>query len=137
MSFALVAIAVFLAGSAAGYLVAILLENSRISKRHRTEKVIVRGRVLAAIKEQHEREVLQQIFQIVDAIHTDTENALGRLVNRIQDLLLSYQERSGDGGKRNSKIAGRGFYLLKNPQKQESLHSGREKPTLRTNAGQE
>ena len=117
MSLAIVVFAVFIAGTATGYFIAMFLAHLGIAKKERTEKVIVRSRILADIKQQHEQEVLQQIFKTVDAIHTDTENSLSRLVNNIQNFLLALHEKAGNQGKRNSNQSGEGFYLLKNEDK--------------------
>lgn len=108
------AITIFVAGTTVGYFIATLLEHFRLAKRDRTEKVIVRSRIIAGIRQQHEQEVLQQIFQTVDAIHTDTEKSLSHLRNSIEDLLLATQEMQGNRRKRSTKASGDRFYLLKN-----------------------
>lgn len=94
MSLGLVGITIFIAGAAAGYFIAALLEDLRLARKDRTEKVISRTRILTSMKRQHEQEVLQQIFQTVDAIHDDTENSLGRLVGNLEDLLRAIREKT-------------------------------------------
>jgi uncharacterized membrane-anchored protein YhcB (DUF1043 family) len=113
VSLAIVVITIFIAGTAVGYFIAALLEHFRLAKRDRTEKLIVRSRILAGIKQQHEQDVLQQIFQTVEAIHTDTEKSLRHLVNSIEDLLLAIQEKQGSRRKKSTKTSEGGFYLLK------------------------
>lgn len=114
MSLPIVVIAIFSAGTAVGYFIAALLEYFRLARRDRTEKLIARSRIIAGIKKQHEQEVLEQIFQTVEAIHTDTEESLKHLIDSVEDLLLVIQDKQGDRRKQSRKTSEHRFYLLKN-----------------------
>lgn len=87
MSIAILLVTVFVAGTALGYFIATLLEHFRLEKTRRTQQQMARSRIIASIKQEHEKEIIQQIFQTVEAIHEDTEKTLSRLAGRLKDLL--------------------------------------------------
>jgi gamma-glutamyl:cysteine ligase YbdK (ATP-grasp superfamily) len=105
---------VFVAGIAAGVLVVFLLDYYRLGKRHHTDLVKARSRIIASIKQEHEEEILRQIFQTVELIHGDTRKSVSRLVDRLEDLLTELQ---GKQSARNIKATGDG----NKPERIESL----------------
>ncbi len=87
MSIGMLLVTVSIAGTALGFFIATLLEEIRVKKARRTNEIKARSRILASLKEEHEKEIIEQIFRTVDAIHEDTERSLGRLLGRLKDLL--------------------------------------------------
>ncbi len=98
---------VFIAGIALGVLVVFLLEYLRPGNRHYTDQLKARSRIIARVKQEHEEDVMRQIFQTVERINSDTGESVNRLADRLEDLLIEIRGKqsariikaTGDGNK--------------------------------------
>lgn len=88
-------VSIFIMGMAAGTIVTAVLGRLTIDKSRRTELVLARSRILAGIKEQHEREILDEIFHAAKAIDSEINSSLRRLLDRVEKLLVQLREDHG------------------------------------------
>jgi len=64
---------IFSAGITGGVLVAMIKPILSAAKRHRTELVAARTRILADMKEQHDKEILHEAFRATEAIRGELD----------------------------------------------------------------
>lgn len=88
-------VSIFIMGMAAGTIVTALLGHFAMEKSRRTELVLARSRILAGVKEQHEREILDEIFNAAKAIDVEINSSLRRLLDRVEKLLVQLREDRG------------------------------------------
>ncbi|HET7003994.1 MAG TPA: hypothetical protein VFK65_00780 [Candidatus Binatia bacterium] len=69
----------FAAGIGVGIALASLKPYIFIGKKRRTELVVARRRILAGIKEKHEKEILDEAFRTTDAIKGELDKSLQTL----------------------------------------------------------
>lgn len=77
----------FSAGIAGGVLIMNLIQVLRANKRRRTALVAARTRILADIRENHEKEILEQAFRITEAIRGELNESLQALQKTVATLL--------------------------------------------------
>src|SRR6266508_2233235 len=86
---------IFSAGITGGVLVTMIKPILSAAKRRRTELVAARTRILADMKEQHDKEILHDAFRATEAIRgeintvTDSPTMLRNLTKGNYDLILN------------------------------------------------
>jgi hypothetical protein len=78
---------VFVAGIGVGVLITSVLPRLWHGKKQRTELVAARARVLAGIKQNHEQEILREIFRATDALRGELNKSLRAVLDSIIRLL--------------------------------------------------
>jgi len=77
----------FSAGVAGGVLLCILVPSLRADKRRRTALVNARERILADIKEQHDKEILHEAFRTAEDIRGELDKSLETLRKTVTTVL--------------------------------------------------
>jgi hypothetical protein len=77
----------FSAGVAGGILICSLVPSLAGAKRHRAALETARERVLAALKEQHEQEILHEAFQTTEDIRGELDKSLETLRKTLTTVL--------------------------------------------------
>ena len=80
---------IFAAGTAVGMLIALVVPGLTNNKKHTTELVAARTRMLADIKEKHNEEILDQAFRTTDAIRGELDKSLTTLRKTLDAVLPS------------------------------------------------
>jgi hypothetical protein len=88
----------FVAGMAVGSLATHILSRLQAGKKHRSDLVNARQRILVGIKEQHEQDLRREILQTTEALRGELNGSLNRLLNSTKRLLGQVHEDS-DGKK--------------------------------------
>ncbi len=81
----------FIAGIAMGFLVISLLEYFRLGKRRDADQAKAEGHIIAQMRQEHEKEVVRQIFQIVEQINGKTAKSINSLLETLENLLIEIQ----------------------------------------------
>jgi hypothetical protein len=81
-------VAVFSAGAVVGALLTLVLPIAGNSQKKFTDLVGARARILAGIKENHEQEILREIFRTTESLQGDLNRAL-RLLRDLMETLLN------------------------------------------------
>jgi len=77
----------FSAGVAGGVLICSLVPSLRASKRRRTALVNARERILADIKDQHDKEILHEAFRTAEDIRGELDKSLQTLRKTLTTVL--------------------------------------------------
>jgi hypothetical protein len=77
----------FSAGVVGGILFCNIAPSVGAAKRHRTRLVNVRERILADIKEQHDREILHEAFQTAEDIRGELDRSLQTLRKTLTTIM--------------------------------------------------
>ncbi len=93
---------VFIAGIAVGAIITSVLPRLWVAKKRRTELIQARARILASIKENHEQEILREIFQATEALSGELNKSLRRLLDSMERLLV--QVRDDWHGQKQTRI---------------------------------
>jgi hypothetical protein len=94
----------FSAGIAGGVLISSIIPSLRADKRHRTTKLVnARERILADIKEQHDKEILLEAFRTAEDIRGELDKSLQTLRKTLTTVLDPNTEQSKHRGVRLSK----------------------------------
>lgn len=78
---------IFSAGVAGGVLISEIIGIIRGNKRHRTELVTMRTRVLSELKEHHDREILHAAFRTTEDIKSELNKSLQTLCKTVTTVL--------------------------------------------------
>jgi len=95
----------FAAGIAGGVLISSLIPSFRAGRRHRSGLVDARERILAEIKEQHEKEILHEAFRTAEDIRGELDRSLQTLRKTLTTVLDPIAVRPADPMPRGSGIA--------------------------------
>ena len=93
----------FSAGIAGGILICSLAPSFSASKRRRSALDKARERILVAIKEQHEQEILHEAFQTTQDIRGELDKSLQTLRKTLTTVLDPIAEQANHRGVRLSK----------------------------------
>ncbi|MGH7797856.1 MAG: hypothetical protein ACREQ2_23590 [Candidatus Binatia bacterium] len=93
----------FSAGIAGGVLITSIVPSLRADKRHRTKLVNARERILADIKEQHDKEILLEAFRTAEDIRGELDKSLQTLRKTLTTVLDPITDQSKHRGVRLSK----------------------------------
>ena len=78
---------IFSAGIAGGILISMITSSLRAAKQRHTERVAMRARILADMKEQHNEEILHAAFRITEDIRGELSESLQRLHRTVTTVL--------------------------------------------------
>jgi hypothetical protein len=82
----------FSAGVVGGILVSMISSSRRASKQRRTEVVAMRARILADMKEQHDKEILHAAFRTTEDIRGELNKSLQTLRKTVTTVLDPVKE---------------------------------------------
>ena len=87
---------VFCVGVLVGVVIASLSAGHLLPKKQHVELAKARQRILAGIKESHDREILREIFRATDALNGEVDRSLRVLKRSVEQLLTEVQENGKD-----------------------------------------
>lgn len=90
---------IFSAGIAGGILIVTVKPFLLDAKKKRTEMAAARARILANIKEKHEKEILHQAFQTAEAIRGELDRSALLLRKTLLTVVDSTSEQRNDDPK--------------------------------------
>jgi hypothetical protein len=94
----------FSAGIAGGILICTIAPSFSAGKRHRARLVNARERILADIKEQHDRQILHEAFQTAEDIRGELDRSLGTLRKTLTTVLAPGAARPEDSPSRLAEL---------------------------------
>ena len=80
---------IFVAGTAVGMLIALIIPGRSATKKQTSELVAARRRMLADIKEKHHEEILDQAFRTTEAIRGELDKSVTTLRKTLDAVLPS------------------------------------------------
>lgn len=96
----------FSAGVAGGILLSILVPSVRGAQRERTALLNARERILAAIKEQHDKEILHEAFRTAEDIRGELDKSLQTLRKTVTTVLDPIAARPDHPRRRPRRVVG-------------------------------
>ena len=90
---------IFVAGTAVGMLIALVIPGRTTTKKQTTELVAARTRMLADIKAKHNEEILDQAFRTTEAIRGELDKSVTTLRKTLDAVLPSGSDQPSRHGK--------------------------------------
>jgi hypothetical protein len=90
---------IFVAGTAVGMLIALIIPGRSATKKQTSELVAARRRMLADIKEKHHEEILDQAFRTTEAIRGELDKSVTTLRKTLDAVLPSGSDHPSGQGK--------------------------------------
>ena len=89
----LIGVAVFCAGIWVGVILSSISSRRLDPGKHRTELTNARERILAGLKQNHEKEIMREIFRATDALNGELDHSLRLLTKSMEKLLVEVREK--------------------------------------------
>src|SRR4030065_1932867 len=89
----LIGVAVFCAGILVGAVLSSISSRRLDPGKHRTELTNARERILAGLKQNHEKEIMREIFRATDALNGELDHSLRLLTKSMEKLLVEVREK--------------------------------------------
>ena len=88
----LIEVAVFCAGILVGAVLSSISSRRLDPGKHRTELTNARERILAGLKQNHEKEIMREIFRATDALNGELDHSLRLMTRSMEKLLVEVRE---------------------------------------------
>ncbi len=88
----LIGLAVFCAGIWVGVILSSISSRRHVPRKHKTELITARERILAGLKQNHEKEIMQEIFRATDALNGEIDHSLRLMTKSMEKLLVEVRE---------------------------------------------
>lgn len=88
----LIGVAVFCAGILVGVILSSISSRRLDPGKHRTELTNARERILAGLKQNHEKEIMREIFRATDALNGELDHSLRLMTKSMEKLLVEVRE---------------------------------------------
>jgi hypothetical protein len=90
---------IFVAGTAVGMLIGLIISTRSAIKKQTSELYAARTRILADIKEKHHEEILDQAFRTTEAIRGELDKSVSTLRKTLDAVLPSGSDHPTGHGK--------------------------------------
>jgi len=90
---------IFIAGTAVGMLIALIVPGLSATEKKTSELVAARRRMLADIKEKHHEEILDQAFRTTEAIRGELDKSVTTLRKTLDAVLPAGSDHPSGQGK--------------------------------------
>lgn len=88
----LIGLAVFCAGILVGVILSSISSRRHVPRKHKTELITARERILAGLKQNHEKEIMREIFRATDALNGEIDHSLRLMTKSMEKLLVEVRE---------------------------------------------
>jgi len=88
----LIGVAIFCAGILVGAVLSSISSRRLDPGKHRTELTNARERILAGLKQNHEKEIMREIFRATDALNGELDHSLRLMTKSMEKLLVEVRE---------------------------------------------
>ncbi len=88
----LIGLAVFCAGIGVGGILSSILSRRHVPRKPKTELISARQRILAGLKQNHEKEIMREIFRATDALNGELDRSLRLMTKSMEKLLVEVRE---------------------------------------------
>ena len=88
----LIGLAVFCAGILVGVILSSISSRRHLPMKHKAELISARERILAGLKQNHEKEIMREIFRATDALNGELDHSLRLMTRSMEKLLVEVRE---------------------------------------------